>query len=159
MEKKSILTHLPHQDFTRKTTLTFSPRTETFKITRPSFPSTSTSTSTPDPPSSNLISSTPEIAPHTLFTTKTPTNDNGIEHIETEPLTVHAFRDSSVLEVFLNGGRTAISTRLYAAEENLGMRFFVEEDDEENAELRDRDRDEASKSGLIHAKIWDGIGA
>ena len=39
------------------------------------------------------------------------------------------------------------------------MRFFVEEDDEENAELRDGDKDEASKSELIHAKIWDGIGA
>jgi hypothetical protein len=41
---------------------------------------------------------------------------------------------------------------LYAAEENLGMRFFVEEDDGD-------DQDEESRSGLIHAKIWDGIGA
>jgi hypothetical protein len=45
---------------------------------------------------------------------------------------------------------------LYAAEENLGMRFFVNEDDED--EIEDGDT-EASKSELIYAKIWDGIGA
>ena len=109
-------------------------------ITRPSFPSTSTSTS--GPLSSNLTNTAPELAPHTLFTTS---DDNA-----SEPLTIHAFRDSSVLEVFVNGGRTAISTRLYAAEENLGMRFFVDEDHED---------DEALRSELIHAQVWDGIGA
>jgi beta-fructofuranosidase len=136
------LTLTPDTDFTRKTTLSFNPCTETFKITRPSFPSTSTSTS--GLLSSNLINTAPELAPHTLFTTSDKT---------TEPLTIHAFRDSSVLEVFINGGRTAISTRLYAAEENLGIRFFVDEDDEDHGD------DKVLRSELIYAQVWDGIGA
>jgi hypothetical protein len=45
---------------------------------------------------------------------------------------------------------------LYAAEENLGMRFFV--DEEEHNEVEDGDG-EVSRSELIYAKIWDGIGA
>jgi beta-fructofuranosidase len=151
-DKKANLN--PKSDFTRKTILSFNPRTETFEITRPSFPSTSTSQS--EPPSSNLINTTPELAPHTLFTTKTPTNNNGFQ-TTSEPLTIHAFRDSSVLEVFVNGGRTAISTRLYAAEENLGMRFFVEEDDDDDG-VRAGDDDAQSNSELLYAKIWDGIG-
>lgn len=156
-------------DFTQKTTLAFNPADETFKITRPSFTtsaSTSSSETNNPSPSSNLINTLPEIAPHTLFTTTrrstTPTTTNtnkptqeeireGKE--ETEPLHIRAFRDSSVLEVFVNGGRTAISTRLYAAEENLGVRFWVEEEEDD-----DDDGEGDGKSELIHADIWDGIG-
>jgi beta-fructofuranosidase len=137
------LTLTPDTDFTRETTLSFNPCTETFSITRPAF------TSTSGPLSSNLINTAPELAPHTLFTTS---DDNA-----SEPLTIHVFRDSSVLEVFVNGGRTAVSTRLYAAEENLGIRFFVAED-EDVGDGDGCDDGISSKSELIYAQVWDGIG-
>jgi hypothetical protein len=53
---------------------------------------------------------------------------------------------------------------LYAAEENLGMRFFVEEDEDQDESdkedwSRDGDADASSNSELLYAKLWDGIGA
>ena len=156
-QRKKIRKLTPKPDFCRKTTLSFNPQTETFEITRPSFPSTSETNN-----SRLLINTTPELAPHTLFTSlvKPSETSDSQETRSTEPLTIHAFRDSSVLEVFVNGGRTAISTRLYAAEENLGMRFFVDEDAGEAVDGGDGDQGGVlSKSELIYAKVWDGIGA
>ncbi|KAI4853830.1 Arabinanase/levansucrase/invertase [Aureobasidium sp. EXF-8845] len=114
------------------TTLTFSPNDETFTIERPSFAS---------PSSADLINTTPEHAPHTLFTTLNTSN----QWIE-EPLHIQVWRDNSVLEVFVNG-RTAISTRLYAAENTVGIRFFAD------------DKPAFGRSQLIYGTLWDGIGA
>ncbi|KAK5170227.1 putative beta-Fructufuranosidase [Saxophila tyrrhenica] len=116
-------------DFTKATTLTFEPAKETITINRPSF-------SRPE-----LVNSSPEVAPHTLFTTRIPAS--GRE--ETETLDIQVWRDNSVMEVFVNG-RTAISTRLYAAEETYGIRFFAED-----GTVDDR-------SALVDATLWDGIG-
>ena len=95
-----------------------------------------------------MINSKPERAPHTLFTTRNPST--GAE--ETEPLRIRAWRDNSVLEVFVNG-RTAISTRLYAAEETVGLRFFA---DDASATLN-AESASAEGSKLLCATLWDGI--
>lgn len=108
--------------------MTFTPPTELLTLTRPSFSS---------PVSENLINALPELAPHTLFTTRDPTTNT----TSTEPLHIRAWRDNSVLEVFVNG-RTAISTRLYAAEEAVVIRFFAE----------------GGESKVLSATLWDGIG-
>lgn len=126
-------------EFSRTTTLSFDPPAETFTIDRPSFPSTD---------SHIWVNSKPETAPHTLYTTQNITS--GLE--QTEPLRIHAWRDNTVLEVFVNG-RTAISTRLYAAEETFGIRFFVDE-----APNTDADSSTFTASALIQAILWDGIG-
>jgi beta-fructofuranosidase len=120
--------------------MTFEPQNETFKISRPSF-------SRPD--SSLLIQSSPEMAPHTLFTMIN--QRSGEEY--TESLDIRAWRDNSVLEVFVNG-RTVISTRLYAAEETFAIRFFAEDEALNVKSLR------ASHKGsteLQFANLWDGI--
>jgi beta-fructofuranosidase len=73
-------------------------------------------------------------------------NDQGEE--EEESLSVHAFFDMSVLEVFLNG-RTAISTRIYhPADRCFGLRFFADSihDDPQPAAV------------LVRAESWDGLG-
>jgi beta-fructofuranosidase len=125
------ISHTP--DFQRTTGLVFQPGEETFKIERPSFSI---------PESQGLINTAPEVAPHTLFTTRDPST--GCE--ETETLDISAWRDNSVLEVFVNG-RTAISTRLYAAEETFGIQFIVEDYGS---------GDDGSE--LVFATLWDGIG-
>lgn len=125
--------------FEKSTVMSFTPQTETFEIHRPSF-------SGPD--SSLLINSSRETAPHTLFTM---IDTNGEERTET--LDIRAWRDNSVLEVFVNG-RTVISTRLYAAEETFGMRFFAEEDATSSARVQ------TSHTGLTElqfANLWDRI--
>ena len=122
------------------TLMTFEPQNETFKIYRPSF-------SRPD--SSLLINSSPEAAPHTLFTVIN--RSNGEECTET--LDIHAWRDNSVLEVFVNG-RTVISTRLYAAEETFGMRFFAEDEATSTEALR---TSHTGSTELQFANLWDGI--
>lgn len=127
-------------DYEKATILTFEPQTETFKISRPSF-------SRPD--SSLLINSSPEAAPHTLFRTVNPSS--GEE--STETLDIRAWRDNSVLEVFVNG-RTAISTRLYAAEETFGMRFFAED---ELSSTRVLQTSHIGPTELQFANLWDGI--
>jgi hypothetical protein len=119
-------------DFTQTTTLTFSPNDETFTIERPSFAS---------PSPAYLINTTPERAPHTLFTTVGTSN----KHLE-ESLQIQVWRDNSVLEVFVNG-RTAISTRIYAAENTIGIRFFAD------------DVSAYGRSRLIYGTLWDSIGA
>ena len=119
--------------------MTFMPHEETFMVSRPSFPR---------PDSSLLINSSPEIAPHTLFTMRSA---DGVE--TTENLKIRAWRDNSVLEVFVNG-RTAISTRIYAGEETFGMRFFAKDELSEEKRLR------ASHNGpteLVSGNLWDGI--
>jgi len=125
-------------DFSRATTLAFTPATENFTIERPFF----------DTPESNtIINSSPEVAPHTLFNMRDPWT--GEEH--REALDIRVWRDNSVLEVFVNG-RTAISTRLYAAEETIGIRFFA--DDKTSMA-------ESACSGLselVSGTLWDGIG-
>ena len=50
-----------------------------------------------------------------------------------------------MLEVFVNG-RTAITTRIYAGDENFELAFFAE------------DEDGAGRSELVSATLWDGIG-
>lgn len=122
------------------TLMTFEPQNETFKIYRPSF-------SRPD--SSLLINSSPEAAPHTLFTVINPSSG----HECTETLDIHAWRDNSVLEVFVNG-RTVISTRLYAAEETFGMRFFAEDEATSTEVLR---TSHTGSTELQFANLWDGI--
>jgi beta-fructofuranosidase len=128
-------------DFENATTMTFEPQAEAFTISRPSFPRSD---------SSLLINSSPEIAPHTLFTGTNP--ESGQEWTET--LDIRAWRDNSVLEVFVNG-RTAISTRLYAAEETFGMRFFAEDDASDAGVLLRTSH--AGQTELKSASLWDGI--
>lgn len=125
-------------DSTQTTTLAFSPKNETFTIERPSFTS---------PSSPGLINTAPELAPHTLFTTFDPSKNN--QQVE-EPLHIHVWRDNSVLEVFVNG-RTAISTRLYAAESTVGIRFFADDTPEFGGD------DGSGRSQLIYGTLWDGI--
>ncbi|KAE8383258.1 glycosyl hydrolase [Aspergillus bertholletiae] len=130
-----------HSRCYEKTTLmTFEPQIETFKISRPSF-------SRPD--SRLLINNSPEAAPHTLFTI---INRSSGEEC-TETLDIRAWRDNSVLEVFVNG-RTAISTRLYAAEETFGMRFFAEDEASSTGVLR---TSHTGSTDLQFANLWDGI--
>jgi beta-fructofuranosidase len=128
-------------DFSQTTTLSFTPTTETFTITRPSFQSPTTN-------SLSLINTKPERAPHTLFTTLNPTT--GAE--ETEALRVRVWRDNSVLEVFVND-RTTISTRLYAAEETVGIRFFADD----SSAISSVESASAEESRLLCATLWDGI--
>jgi beta-fructofuranosidase len=73
---------------------------------------------------------------------------------ETEPLRVRIWRDNSVLEVFVNE-RTAISTRLYAAEETVGIRFFADD----SSATSNVESASAASSQLLGATIWDGIAA
>ncbi|KAK9319362.1 glycoside hydrolase family 32 protein [Lipomyces orientalis] len=120
------------QDLSRATTLMFEPQSETFTIERPSLRTLS---------SSKLINNAPEVAPHTLFTTRNPVT--GEEDIEI--LHIQAWQDNSVLEVFVNS-RTAISTRLYGAKEICGMTFFG----------TDSSGDDTTK--LLGAVLWDDIG-
>lgn len=67
-----------------------------------------------------------------------------------EPLRVRVWRDNSVLEVFIND-RTAISTRIYAAEETIGLRFFADD------APAGRDMMGAGSSELLYATLWDGV--
>jgi beta-fructofuranosidase len=128
-------------DFSQTTTLSFTPTNETFTITRPSFQSSTTNSQT-------LINTKPERAPHTLFTTLNPIT--GAE--ETEALRIRVWRDNSVLEVFVND-RTAISTRLYAAEETVGIRFFADD----SSAATDVESASAELSQLLCATLWDGV--
>lgn len=127
-------------DFENATRMTFEPQNETFTISRPSF-------SRPD--SSLLINSSPEAAPHTLFTVRSPSSGKEC----TETLNIRAWRDNSVLEVFVND-RTAISTRLYAADETFGMRFFAADEGPSTALLR---TSHTGSTELQFANLWDGI--
>ncbi|CAK1368258.1 unnamed protein product [Cercospora beticola] len=122
-------------DYSRSTTLFFDQFSETFTINRPAFSVLN---------SSELINSAPEHAPHTLFTTRDPITGK----LEQENLHIRVWRDSSVLEVFVNG-RTAITTRIYAAEETFGMRFFADDVPNGIADV---------PSMLVSATLWDGIG-
>ncbi|KJY00062.1 glycoside hydrolase family 32 protein [Zymoseptoria brevis] len=124
------------EDFSRSTTLTFDQSSETFIIDRPAFPVQN---------SSELINSASENAPHTLFTSQDPAS----QEKSTEPLHVRVWRDSSALEVYVNG-RTAISTRIYAGDETFGMRFFGGLDEEVDGD--------GEVTELLSATIWDGIG-
>lgn len=110
----------------------FEPPSETFTIERSSLPTLN---------SSKLINNAPEVAPHTLFTTRDP----GTGEEEIEILHVQAWQDNSVLEVFVNS-RTAISTRLYGAKETFGMTFFA------------TDSSGTDITELVDAVLWDDIG-
>ena len=133
--RRAGLRMLHSEDCSQSTTLAFEPLNETFTIDRPSFASLSSADS------SDLINRKSEQAPHTLFVTRDPAS--GAEEMET--LDISAWRDGSVLEVFVNG-RTAISTRLYAADETFGLQFFAE------------DGVSSSPTELVFAEIWDDIG-
>lgn len=110
----------------------FEPPSETFTIERSSLPTLN---------SSKWINNAPEVAPHTLFTTRDP----GTGEEEIEILHIQAWQDNSVLEVFINS-RTAISTRLYGAKETFGMTFFA------------TDSSGADTTELVDAVLWDDIG-
>jgi beta-fructofuranosidase len=70
---------------------------------------------------SMAINDDPEVAPHTLFSTRDPGN-NIVAH---ESLNIQLFLDASVLEVFVNE-RVAISTRIYAESGRcFGVRPFA----------------------------------
>ena len=130
---RSIGLHIDHSsDHQATTTIEFDPSTETVTILRPSLPTTN---------SPALINASPEIAPHTLFTTRDTSTGREVQ----ENLELQIWRDSSVLEVFVNG-RTAISTRIYTTDELCGVRFFAEDDGDEG------------RSVLSRARVWDGIG-
>ena len=130
---KSIGFSLSHSaDQFIQTTLAFSPHYETITIERPSLPG---------PGSEELINSKTERAPHTLFTYFDEETRLEVE----ETLDIRVWRDKSVLEVFVNG-RTAITTRVYAGDENFEMAFFAE------------DENGAGSSELVLATLWDGIG-
>lgn len=126
-------------DFANTTTLVFSPQTETFTVTRPALDCKH---------SEELINSASENAPHTLFTMRDPSTGKG----SVEPLSIRVWRDSSVLEIFVND-RTAISTRIYTAQETVGVRLFAE-DGVAGPELSN-----TGSSKLLYATVWDGIGA
>ncbi|KAJ9609006.1 putative beta-Fructufuranosidase [Cladophialophora chaetospira] len=108
----SIL-HSP--DATSRTTLIFSPQTETFTIDR------SRSSTIPG------VNTAPETALHTLFTFRDPSSGATSQ----EPLDLRVFYDVSVLEVFLNE-RTAVTTRVYPDVATcFGIEVFVEETGDE----------------------------
>jgi beta-fructofuranosidase len=130
-----------HTDFSRATTLMFEPQSETFTIDRPSPPTQN---------SLKLINSAPEVAPHTLFTTRDPAT----EEEDIELLHIQAWQDNSVLEVFVNS-RTAISTRLYAAKETFGMNFFATDSSSIGISLNPGGADTTE---LLDAVLWDDIG-
>lgn len=136
------------QDFTQTTTLSYNPNTEIFTIHRPQ----------PLPEPNPTINHGHESAPHTLFTS---INDSGIE--SEELLQIHAFFDSSVLEVFVNS-RTVISTRVYCSSDRCyGARFFAEginTEAEKEMEKRcgaDCEKGEEGSALLIRAEVWDGL--
>ena len=85
-----------------------------------------------------------ETAPHTLFTSL---NQRG-EEVE-ETLRVHAYFDSSVLEVFVND-RTVITTRIYYPEDHCFEPLFFAEPEAEDYEQ--------PAAVLVQASIWDGLG-
>ena len=120
--------------------MTFEPQNETFRISRPPF-------SRPD--SSLLIKSSPKAATHALFTV---INSSSGEEC-TETLDIRAGWNTFVLEVFVDSG-TVISTRLYAAEETFGMRFFTEDEASSTEVLR---TSHTSSTELQSANLWDGI--
>lgn len=118
-------------DSNHRTTLAWSPRSETFTIHRP-------------PVENPKINHGHETALHTLFTS---INEED-EEIE-EALRVHAFFDKSVLEVFVNE-RTVISTRIYyPIDRCFGIRFFAEASGDQGPEDTTR---------LLQADAWDGLG-
>ena len=96
------------------------------------------------------MNSAPEVAPHTLFTTRDPAS--GEEAIEV--LHIQAWQDNSVLEVFVNS-RTAISTRLYAAKETFGINFFATDSSPIG---NSPNANGADTTELLDAVLWDDIG-
>ncbi|CAG7930748.1 unnamed protein product [Penicillium olsonii] len=119
---------IPHTaDGQNCTTLSWHPCSETFTTYRPKTENTE-------------VNQGYETAPHTLFTF----SENG-EEIE-ETLKVHAFFDSSVLEVFVNE-RTVISTRIYHSSDTCFEPIFFAETTNPTTE----------PAVLLQADIWDGL--
>ncbi|KAG0160440.1 hypothetical protein PDIDSM_7969 [Penicillium digitatum] len=123
---------IPHtSDGQNCTTLSWHPRSETFEVHRPMI--------------GNIdVNHGYETAPHTLFTSL---NQRG-EEVE-ETLRVHAYFDSSVLEVFVND-RTVITTRIYYPEDHCFEPLFFAEPEAEDYEQ--------PAAVLVQASIWDGLG-
>jgi beta-fructofuranosidase len=127
-----ILRPLTTLDFDHRTTLAWHPDAEEFTIHRPP---------TEDPKINHGF----ESAPHTLFTSRIQQGQDTEEH-----LTVRAFFDRSVLEVFVND-RTVISTRVYhPAGKCFGIRFFA---DPSGGYYHD-----SQTTKLLRASVWDGLG-
>jgi beta-fructofuranosidase len=110
------------------TTISWHPHSETFTIHRPQI-------------ENKEVNHGYETAPHTLFTFC-----KGGEETE-ETLRIHAFFDSSVLEVFVNE-RTVISTRIYHPSNQCFEPLF----------FADSDSSDFEPAVLLRADIWDGLG-
>ncbi|KAE8387698.1 glycosyl hydrolase [Aspergillus alliaceus] len=123
-------------DFSSETIISWEVPSETFTVERPT-------------PYDSKINHGLEAAPHTLFTI----SDEHSNEME-EPLRIHAIFDMSVLEVFVNE-RTAISTRVYTPVNRcFGVRFLAKADQASGSSFND---DPAAV--LLHANVWDGLGA
>lgn len=73
-------------------------------------------------------------------------NEQGDETEET--LTVRAFFDKSVLEVFVND-RTVITTRIYHPSDRcFGIRFFANPSEGQSDQI---------PTTLLQADVWDGL--
>lgn len=107
-----------------------------------------------------------EVSPHTLFTYITePSSDPGANEDREETLQIHAFYDSSVLEIFINE-RTALSTRIYypadlsddsSKTSCYGINFFAEDSADVNGTFSIEN--EPVIATLLHATVWDGLEA
>ena len=143
------ISHSPSHDL--HTTLSFCPSTETLTLHRPDSSSVD-----------SAIVSTPETAPHTLFTFRDP-GDPGMEVVE--KYDVRLWFDESVLEVFANG-RTVISSRIYPGRKRIwGIGFWVGELDED-VEMGEADAGQGKERSagantpfLVDAKAFDGLRA
>ncbi|KZV98867.1 Arabinanase/levansucrase/invertase [Exidia glandulosa HHB12029] len=114
-----------HEDSCTRTSLYWLPSEEEFVVERPALATEAASLSLPA-----------ERAPHTLFTARDPLLDEENEEL----LKIHAFFDTSVLEIFLNE-RTVITTRVYTPGARCtGLAFFAEGD-----------------AFMTRCEIWDGL--
>ena len=144
------ISHSPSHDVL--TTLAFCPSTETLTLYRPD-------SSSVDP----NINTSPEIAPHTLFTFQDPADP---KHEVVEKYDVRLWFDESVIEVFVNG-RTVISSRIYPGRKRCwGIGFWIDEngsnEDVEMGEGMDIQKSAASPTDtpiLVDAKAFDGLRA
>ncbi|KAJ9230276.1 CAZyme family GH32 [Paecilomyces variotii] len=143
-----------------KTLLVWDQNSETFMIERPNIWRKQSDTP---------VNHAPEVSPHTLFTyiSHTKSGDGcGVDEEREEPLHIHAFYDSSVLEVFINE-RTVLSTRIYyPADTNgafdigcHGIYFFAEGSNFTDAREPSSIANESSTTALLGATVWDGLGA
>ncbi|KAK3066906.1 hypothetical protein LTS18_001417, partial [Coniosporium uncinatum] len=128
-------------DFGKAATLLWTPDIETFTVERPDFVYAGEG----GEGGGGRVNSRAERAPHTLFSSTDPVTGEA----RTETLSMRVWRDSSVLEVFVNE-RTVVSTRIYAEDgRTFGIRFFAD-DGVSGGAVEDGDCTE-----LLGATVWD----